>query len=63
MFNHCTSFMRSKLIEEAAYTLVYALSPSCGVMLVLWAVSLIATIPFAIISHLDKMYCTVAMQV
>lgn len=58
VFNHCTSFMRSKLIEEAADTLVYALSPSCGVTLGLWAVSLIATIPFAIISHLDKMYCS-----
>ena len=40
-----------------------SLSYSSGVMLGLWAADLIDIIPLVIISHLDKMYCMVAVQV
>lgn len=63
VFHHCASFMKFKLIEEAAYTLVRTLHFSSSVRLGVQAASLIDTTPFVISSHLDKMYCMVAVQV
>lgn len=62
-FNHCTSFVGIKLIEEEAYPLMHSLRFSSGEMLGLVAAGLNDTIPFVVISGLDMMYCTLAAQV